>query len=127
MRSNPNIVTYELTHRRDIPVEQLDLLFRAIGWRRDATKWQKVLDKSDLLCSAWDRERLIGFGRTLEDGVMCMIYDVGVHPGYQRQGIGKNIMTSIITHVKDRGYASIGLFAWEENSANIPFLSLIHI
>ena len=64
---------------------------------------------------------LIGFGRILEDGVMCMFYDIGVHPDYQRGGVGKKIMEYLIDKVKDKRYVSIGLFAWEENPANIPF------
>jgi ribosomal protein S18 acetylase RimI-like enzyme len=59
--------------------------------------------------------------RTLEDGVMCMIYDVGVHPDYQRQGIGRHILLDLEEELSPRNYASIGLFAWENNPANAPF------
>ncbi len=52
---------------------------------------------------------------------MCMFYDIGVHPDYQRKGIGTNIMQVLIDEVKDKNYASIGLFAWEYNPQNMPF------
>ncbi len=106
---------------KNLPVPQLNELFSAIGWRprRDA-KWKKVLDKSTLVLTAWDEERIIGMGRILEDGVMCMFYDIGVHPDYQGQKIGSRIMEQLIDEVKDKEFASIGLFAWEENPANIP-------
>lgn len=69
----------------------------------------------------WDGEKLVGLGRILEDGVMCMFYDIGVHPDYQRRRIGSKILNRLISKVKNKNYASIGLFVWEENSANIPF------
>ena len=70
----------------------------------------------------WDEKTLIGFGRIMEDGVMCMFYDIGVHPAYQRQKIGTKIMNTLLAQVKDKKYASIGLFAWEENKdANMLF------
>ncbi len=102
--------------------QQLDSLWNAIGWRqRGQEKWKKVLSKSYFMYTAWDGNRLIGTGRITEDGIMCMFYDIGVHPDYQRKGIGARILEELISRVKDREYASIGLFAWEENPANIPF------
>jgi ribosomal protein S18 acetylase RimI-like enzyme len=50
-----------------------------------------------------------------------MFYDIGVHPQYHRQGVGSLIMQALIDHVKTKNYASIGLFAWEQNPANRPF------
>lgn len=42
-------------------------------------------------------EKLIGFGRAVSDGeYQAAIYDVAVHPGYQRRGIGKMIIRKII-------------------------------
>jgi len=106
----------------DLDTQQLDSLWNAIGWRqRGQEKWKKVLSKSYFMYTAWDGNRLIGTGRITEDGIMCMFYDIGVHPDYQRKGIGARILEELISRVKDREYASIGLFAWEENPANIPF------
>jgi len=114
----------ELTDSTDknIDPEQLDTLFEAIGWKqRGKEKWLGVLSKSQFVFSVWDSARLVGFGRIMEDGVMCMFYDIGVHPDYQKKGIGKQIMNKLIDQVKDKKYTSIGLFAWEENLENIPF------
>ena len=35
--------------------------------------------------------------------------------------IGKLVMEKLIEQVKDKSYASIGLFAWDANPRNIPF------
>ena len=105
-----------------VDVTALDRLFVAIGWKaRGAEKWQEVLSKSTFVVTLWNEKQLVGLGRILEDGVMCMFYDIGIHPEYQGRGFGRQIMQALIDHVKDRSYASIGLFAWEENPANIPF------
>tara|TARA_Y100000310_G_scaffold315041_1_gene365142 strand:- start:474 stop:884 length:411 start_codon:yes stop_codon:yes gene_type:complete len=106
----------------EVAPEKLDMLWSAIGWRpRGVQKWKEVLSKSSYLCSVWDKGNLVGTGRILEDGVMCMFYDIGVHPDYQGQKIGSQIMEHLINRVKDKDYASIGLFAWEQNRVNLPF------
>jgi len=105
-----------------IDPHQLDNLWKAIGWKpRGKAKWREVLSKSYFMYTAWDADKVVGAGRIVEDGIMCMFYDLGVDPDYQRTGIGSRILEELIIQVKDKGYASIGLFAWEENPANIPF------
>lgn len=106
---------------KDIPAEKLHALFQIIGWKRDISKWQKVLEKSTYIVCTYDGDILVGFGRILEDGIMCMFYDIGVHPDYRGKGIGTRIMEMLIDNVRDKGYASIGLFAWKENPDNISF------
>lgn len=107
---------------KDLDAEQLDSLFSAIGWSpRGPEKWKEVLSKSFFVLSIWDDTKLIGLGRIVEDGVMCMFYDIGVLPEYQDKGIGKKIMEMLIDQVKDKKYASISLFSWAENPLNVPF------
>ena len=106
----------------ELDTQKLDILWEAIGWKaRGQNKWKEVISKSSYIYTAWDGESLIGTGRILEDGIMCMFYDIGVHPNYQHKGIGSKILQKLIDQVKNKGYASIGLFAWEQNPANLPF------
>ncbi len=108
------MIDYKTT--KDISVSDLNSLFEAIGWgSREEVKWRKAFAASSFVASAWDGNVLVGLGRTLEDGVMCMFYDIGVHPNYQGQGIGTRVMDMLVNDVKDKGYVSIGLFVWEEN------------
>lgn len=104
-----------------VSVEKLNKLFQVIGWKRDPAKWQKIFEKSTYIVTAYSQNTLVGFGRIMEDGVMCMFYDICVHPDYQNKGIGTKIMEMLIDKVKDKGYVSIGLFAWEGNPENISF------
>ena len=108
--------------QKNIDPAKLDHLFESIGWRkRGSDRWKEVLSKSSFVYSVWDKDNIVGFGRILEDGVMCMFYDIGVFPVYQRKGVGTMIMEALIDQVKDKGYASIGIFAWEQNPHNIKF------
>ena len=104
-----------------VSTEKLNDLFKAIGWKRDPSKWQKIFEKSTYIVTAYNQGVLVGFGRIMEDGVMCMFYDICVHPDYQKKGIGTKIMQMLIDKVKDKGYVSIGLFTWEENPENVAF------
>lgn len=107
---------------KKIDLDQLDDLWEAIGWgRRGGKKWKEVLSKSRHVYSLWDGKQLVGFGRIVEDGIMCMFYDIAVHPERQGTGLGKMIMDNLITQVKGKKYASIGLFAWDKNPSNVPF------
>jgi ribosomal protein S18 acetylase RimI-like enzyme len=114
----------EIKERTDkkIDFNQLDSLWKAVGWKlRGKKKWEEVLSKSSFVYSLWDGQRLIGFGRIIEDGIMCMFYDVAVLPEYQDKGFGKKIMEKLIDNAKGKKYASIGLFAWEGNPRNVHF------
>jgi ribosomal protein S18 acetylase RimI-like enzyme len=110
------------SNSKNISPNKLNAFFKVIGWsNRSKIKWSKVLRKSNYVVSAWDKTNLIGLGRIVEDGVMCMFYDIGVHPNYRGKGIGNEIMCKLIAKVKNKSYASIGLFAWEKNPDNIKF------
>ncbi|NIA70063.1 GNAT family N-acetyltransferase [Pelagibius litoralis] len=116
------VTEFQFRTENPVPAEKLDDLIEAVGWgRRGADAWDRICALSSLLITAWDRERLVGMGRILEDGTMCMVYDVAVHPAYQSRGIGTEIMKRIVGQLKNRPYQSIGLFAWNRNPVNVPF------
>jgi ribosomal protein S18 acetylase RimI-like enzyme len=109
---------------RQVPsIEEINTLTDAIGWgKRSPEIWKRALEASSYIAFSRSAEgELTGFGRILEDGVMCMFYDIGVHPKYQGTGVGTRIMTEMIDKVKDGGYVSIGLFVWENNPSAVQF------
>jgi ribosomal protein S18 acetylase RimI-like enzyme len=110
--------------QKDLNTEQIDSLMDSVGWTnpRGREKWLEILSKSSFVYSVYDGNKMIGFGRILEDGAMCMFYDIMVHCDYQGKGIGKMIMNSLLEQTKDKDYVSISLFAWPENKVFlIPF------
>lgn len=79
----------------------LQLLFSHAPWARhrgvgDITT---MLENTDYHFSAWDGDRLIGFARVLTDRVFrATLWDVVIHPDYQRRGIGDALMERILSH-----------------------------
>jgi ribosomal protein S18 acetylase RimI-like enzyme len=109
---------------KDLNLEQINILRISVGWcnKRSEEKWREILSKSSFVYSLYDEDKLVGMGRIVEDGIMCMFYDIVVHKDYQGQGIGKMIMKSLIAQTKDKGYSSISLFADPNNKDFlIPF------
>lgn len=61
-------------------------------------------------CFVYDSGKLIAAGRSLADGVDCSyICDVAVHPEYQGQGLGKQVVTQLVEFSK--GHRKIILYA----------------
>jgi len=54
---------------------------------------QAMLDHADLLCTAWDGEKLVGLARSVTDfEYCCYLSDLAVDQAYQRAGIGKKLI-----------------------------------
>ena len=113
---------YRFRTERSLSAEKLDDLIEAVGWgRRGAEAWARICSISSLLITVWDGERIVGLGRVLEDGTMCMLYDIAVHPDHQGRGIGTEIMNRIVDRLREQSHKSVGLFAWSESPMNVPF------
>ncbi|MFA5180154.1 MAG: GNAT family N-acetyltransferase [Syntrophales bacterium] len=73
---------------------------------------QKAFLNSFSVVFIFDREKLIGFGRSISDGAyQAAVYDVVVLPEYQQQGIGRLIMERILRTVSNCNiilYANLG-------------------
>ncbi|KTD46120.1 GNAT family acetyltransferase [Legionella quinlivanii] len=102
-----------------ISLNEINHLAELVGWGKDffssPHKWQTVLSASSHIAYIKEQNKLIAFGRILEDGQMCMFYDICVHPQYQRQKIGSLIMNHLINKIKGRNFVSVGLFVWQGN------------
>lgn len=114
---------YKESTKKEIDAKQINDLRASVGWtKRSGKKWKEVLSKSSFVCSVWDGDKLIGMGRILEDGAMCMFYDIVVHKDYQGKGVGRIIMEKMIGKVKNKDYAFVGLFVDRQNMEFlIPF------
>ncbi|MFZ6000530.1 MAG: GNAT family N-acetyltransferase [Bacteroidota bacterium] len=75
----------------------IDVLNRStLGERRpvnDRARMEQMVANCDLLITAWDGDKLVGVSRALTDFTYCCyLSDLAVDVGYQKQGIGKELI-----------------------------------
>ncbi|MGG4397072.1 GNAT family N-acetyltransferase [Paenibacillus thiaminolyticus] len=101
----------------------LDLyqLYEALGWN-DFLKLPKeslhqAILQSGLAMHAYDGERLVGTGRVVTDGfINAYLCGVGVHPDYQQQGIGSEIIHRLGSICSEAGL-HVQLFSSSEKTS----------
>jgi N-acetylglutamate synthase-like GNAT family acetyltransferase len=88
-----------------VPTEDLLKLQRlfqvAAFWagERRLEDWQIAIAHSYPVISVWDHEQLIGFARATSDGIYrAMIWDVVIHPDYRGQGLGRQLVQTLVAH-----------------------------
>lgn len=95
-----------IEYKQDIQFDQDDLkqLYASVGWTAYTDQAQDLvpmLANSLSHFSAWDGNRLVGLVRAVGDGyVIGYIQDILVHPDYQRQGIGSQLLQRMFDQVK---------------------------
>ena len=83
---------------------QLDELFTAAWAEHDSTDFQPVLAHSLVYVGAFDGSRLAGFVNLAWDGgIHAFLLDTTVHPAYQRQGVGRQLVLTAAQAAKERG------------------------
>lgn len=92
-----NDVLYDT--RKDLPCKALHDLFFAVGWSDGEItpnmleNFNKNFINSALVFSAWANGELVGCIRVLSDQMFrSVIYDLAVHPKFQNQGIGTELV-----------------------------------
>ncbi|MBN2678532.1 MAG: GNAT family N-acetyltransferase [Anaerolineaceae bacterium] len=91
-------------------------LFDTTGWNHDykvtASDYARALAESQYWVSAYDGQKLIGFGRVVTDGVLhAMIYDMIVDPDHQGCGIGSTILNMLVKWCTASNIRDIQLFS----------------
>jgi ribosomal protein S18 acetylase RimI-like enzyme len=106
-----------LSTERPIDLVELERLCDAVGWsRRPLRRVRKALEFSLLQVGLWRHDqrlpKLVGFARCTGDGVVeATVWDVAVHPLYQRVGLGKQLMVYILDQLKELELDRVTLFA----------------
>jgi GNAT superfamily N-acetyltransferase len=90
-------------------------LFETTGWNKVYQASPEELETTNknswLVISAYDGNKLVGFGRVVTDFVLhAMIYDMIVLPDYQGMGIGTMIIKTLVNRCKEQGIRDIQLF-----------------
>jgi GNAT superfamily N-acetyltransferase len=64
---------------------------------KDVAALHRAFEASGKVVTAWHGDALIGAGRMITDGIRYgCIFDVGVFPAFQKQGVGKGIMSELL-------------------------------
>ena len=114
--SNEQIkLVFSQTHPFDLV--ELEQLLEAVGWsRRPVRRVRKALNHSLVTVGLWRHDpripRLVGFARCTGDGVLeATVWDVAVHPLYQGNGLGQQLMTYVLEALQEMGTERVSLFA----------------
>ena len=91
----------------DAPVSAAALvdLRQSVGWNRMERDLSdpRLHNTFDLFC--FDRERLVGYVAVVSNGVTdAYLQDLMVHPDYQQQGIGRELMRLALQRLRDDGF-----------------------
>jgi ribosomal protein S18 acetylase RimI-like enzyme len=103
----------ELTIRAGDTVtpDEYRAILRAVDWRlpdHPDTTLRSALASTWNVTARTADGNLIGLARVLDDGAnYASVWDVIVHPEYQRQGIGRALMAEVLTHTADRYLVSL--------------------
>ncbi len=109
-------LTVSITYSNNLPDEsEFFDLFETTGWNHkyqlSSSELRTALEKSWYCLSAYENEKLIGFGRILCDGVVhALILDLIVLPKFMGKGIGGKILEDLVKKCKDHKIRDIQLF-----------------
>ena len=84
-------------------IDEFNLLYDAVGWGAyDGKITKQSLDNTYYSVSAYDKGKIIGYGRLIGDTICFMyIHDVMVLPEYQNKKIGTLIMNKLLDKVNE--------------------------
>ena len=87
---------------RNVTTPELETLFKTTGLGgRTGDKILRAFNNSQLVCLVFVGKRLIGASRAITDWEYhALIYDVAVHPDFQRTGIGMNMLKYLLAKLK---------------------------
>lgn len=79
---------------------KLIVLFNQVGWNdktEDTNRLRKMVENSQIVVTAWDKEEMVGFARCTTDYVFNgQINNVVVDVNYREKGIGKELINKIV-------------------------------
>lgn len=111
-------ITYKFNESETLDYQELSKLFHTnADWLMptDLNEWKELVTNTPLRVTAYDDGKLIGFAKLFTDFVRWgQIYDVVVDKNYHGQGIGKELIRSLIDHELVKRVRTIWLGTVEE-------------
>jgi ribosomal protein S18 acetylase RimI-like enzyme len=104
----------KIEHRAPTFSEYNELRNSVGWWATDEKATEIALGNSLFSVVAAEKDNIVGFGRIVGDGgIYYYIQDLIVHPEFQKNGIGKRLMSELMLYIKSnaKSGAFIGLMA----------------
>ena len=90
----------------DINVDEYNKLRVEVGWEiKNPLIVEKAIRNSTIIKKATYDSKTVGMARAIGDGMSYLLVDVVVISKYQKQGIGKKLVNSIIDAIKNETMA----------------------
>lgn len=84
-------------YRDYITIKDVNELRKSVKWKTfEAKQISTMLKNSLAIISVYDYDKCIAMARLIGDGTYDFIVDVIVHPNYQRQGIGHDMIEQLL-------------------------------
>jgi len=110
---------------KSVDYNRLVALFNEVGWNdktEDISRLQAMVENSQIVVTAWDEEKMIGFARCTTDYVFNgQINNVVVDSSYRRKGIGEVLINKILDSSKQVTYMLRGSIRNEEFYRSLGF------
>lgn len=94
-------MTVRLQRYETYQAEEVLELYSSVGWTnytQDPLMLQEAFNHSLKIVAAYDGEQLVGVIRVVGDGFsVIFVQDLLVHPAYQRRGLGRQLLSAILT------------------------------
>jgi ribosomal protein S18 acetylase RimI-like enzyme len=86
---NPNLDSIDWDH--------IISIYESVNWKgRTVKDIKRAFQKSTFTCFVYEKDEIVGFGRTFDDGQYYgTICDLVIHPDSQGQGYGKIILNNL--------------------------------
>lgn len=107
-------------NEKEISLPDLEALFQSVGWLSAdyPNRLGRAIRQSATVITAWDSGRLVGLINALDDGELtAYIHYLLVHPDYQQQGIG----TQLLNRMKSFYETYLYIIIIAENKPLVPF------
>lgn len=119
---------------KKVDFNKLIVLFNQVGWNdktEDTSRLRTMVESSQIVVTAWDKEEMVGFARCTTDYVFnAQINNVVVDANYRGKGIGKELINKIVDTSKQVTYILRGDIENERFYKEIGFedapLSLVY-
>lgn len=97
-------------------VDEYNKLRAEVGWEaKNPLLVEKAIKNSTIVKKAMYDNNIVGMARAIGDGMSYLLVDVVVSSKYQKKGIGKKLVNSIIEEIKNRTmvgeYSTINLIS----------------